>query len=54
MLTTLAIINMAVAAVLINDSIDEQNTQEPVEVVAVVDTETTSTDTLTAAANSDK
>jgi len=42
MLATLAIINMAVAAVLINDTSEVQTAQqEPNAIVAVVDTEKT-------------
>lgn len=41
MLTTLAIINMAVAAVLINEEVETQAAiQEPTEIVATVETET--------------
>lgn len=39
MLTTLAIINMAVATALINETVDTQATQEPTAIVATVDTE---------------
>ena len=38
MLATLAIINMAVAAVLITDTLDDSNTTEPTAIVATVDT----------------
>jgi len=45
MLATLAIINMAVAGVLISDTIDDSNAQqEQVAIVATVDTAQHSTD----------
>lgn len=40
MLATLAIINLAVAAVLINETADERTQPEPTAIVAVADTET--------------
>ncbi len=49
MLATLAIINMAVAAVLINDTADARSAQqEPAAVVTVVETETNVPETLAA------
>lgn len=44
MLATLAIINMAVAAALITDSINDQTVTEPTAIVATAEATTESTD----------
>ena len=48
MLETLAIINMAVAAVLIHETADSRTSQETTEIVAVIDANTEITKDLTA------
>lgn len=48
MLATLAIINMAVASVLITEEVNSSNAQEPTEVVATVESKETETSTIIA------
>jgi len=47
MLATLAIINLAVAGALINETIDERDIQEQAAIVSTVDTTEQSTDYIT-------